>query len=395
MKKIMLFLAFFGMVFMLAACTECEECEECQECEQCEECEECEECEDCEECPDCVQNFFYVEKDYEASGYTPAYTYYLSGTLNDEGEITSIRYDMVSVVGTSKRSTDYKMNAATITVGGTSGNQTVNIFIGGSSENIAQIYNKISATATADGSELFKTNFPILGAYPGAVVAHEDEIYATLADGLGITIDDTTTLADVLTAAGLYDTDNSLVKNGDVYVELTGAYGGKNYNNQLHALETYAVDNALTLVELYELVSTNNQGYDNRDAVAGATIMFDHKLVEMTAMAAGITIDPNATSIIGNVMDGTDTVITVKAKGMYEMVAEVTIDTNGDITAIDVLSHTETDGLGKDVIDAGTLVQAIITGQDNIDGVDAVAGSTLTSNALKNIARAAIEEYSN
>lgn len=387
MKKIMLFIAFLGLTFTLAACAPCEECVECTQCEECETCEECEVCEDC------VQTSFYVEKDYEASGYTPAYTYYLSGTLNELGEITSIRYDMVSDNGTSKRSTDYKMNNASFVVGGTSGNQTLDIFIGGSSASIPQIFNKISATTTTDGTELFKTNFPILGAYPGAPVAHADEIYDVLATGLNITIDDTTTLAEVLTAAGLYDVDNSLVKNGNVKVALTGAYGGGSYNSQLTAIEEYAVANKLTLEELYEVVSMNNQGYDNRDTIAGATVMFDAKLVEISAMAAGITVDPNATVIVGNVMSGTDTVITVKAKGMYPMVAEVTIDNTGSITAISVLSHNETEGLGKDVIDAGTFVQSIIDGQSNIDGVDGVAGSTLTSNGLKDIAKAALAEF--
>lgn len=387
MRKIKLLLLTLALVFTLAACTECEECEECKECPTCETCEEC------EECPTCLQESFYVELEFEASGYTPAYMYYLSGTLNENGEVTDIRFDMVSSSGTSKRSTDYLMNNATFTIGGTSGNQTLDIFIGGSSTNIAQIYNKISASTTADGSELFKANFPVLSSY--GPVQHVEEIYATLANGLGITIDDTTTLADVLTAAGLYDTDNSLVKNGSAYVELTGAYGGKSYDAQLTALEEYIVANTLTLEEAYNLVASTNQGYDNRDTVAGATIMFDSKIVKIVAEAAGITIDPNATSIVGTTMDGTNTIITVKAKGMYDIVASVTIDDAGNITTITVVSHTETDTLGGKVITDGDLVAAIIAGQADIDAVDGVAGSTLTSNALKNIAKAALEEYKN
>ena len=386
MKKLLMALFALTLVFTLSACTDCEECEECKECTTCEECEEC------EECPEQPQLSFYETMSFEGSGYTPGYDYFLSGTLNENGEITGIRVNMVSVYGTSKRSSDYDMNVAKFEIGGTSGNQTLDLFIGGSSTNIAQVYNTISGNLSADGSENFM-DIPFEVYYPGQVIAYSEEIYELLANALDISIDATTTVETVLTAVGLYDTENSLVKNGSKYVELTGAYGGKNYDKQLTALETYIVDNALTLEEAYNLVATNNQGFDERDAVAGATIMFDSKIVQIFAKAAGIEIS-NEPVVIGNQTSGTDTIISLRVKGMHEITVSVTIDAAGTITSMNIVSHTETDGYGKQVIEDGTLVTAIIAGQADLTAIDGVSGATLTSDALIAAAQAALDEYS-
>ena len=284
------------------------------------------------------------------------------------------------------------MNIARFEIGGTSGNQTINVFIGGSTESIAQVYNTITGTLTADGSETFKS-LGVNGAYPGAVVANVEEIYGLLEDELSITIDDTTTVADVLTAIGLYDTENNLVSNGRQLIELTGYKGGRSYNHQLDALEQHIIDNSLTLAEVYTLVSQNNQGYDNRDAVAGATIMFDSKIIAIVAKAADIDVNAGYPEVVGNYVDGTNTIITVKVKGLNELIAQVTIDVNGDVTEITVLDHTETDGYGADVISDGTLFASMINGQDNLEGVDGIAGSTLTSNALLLAVETAIETF--
>ncbi|MBU1020767.1 MAG: FMN-binding protein [Firmicutes bacterium] len=382
------FLSSIGLLLFALALTACTTCEECDECPEPVECNDCEECEECEVV---TQQAFYVEMEFAASGYTPAYTYYLSGTLNELGKITDMHFDMVSSVGTSKRSTDYLMNNATILIGGDSGNQTIDLFIGGSSEHIAQIYNSIKGNLTADGSETFMS-IPLLGAYPGAVVNYSEEIYSVFADALGITIDTNTTVAEVLTAAGLFDTTNNLVKNGRKVIELEGYYGGGNYDSQLTALENYAISNQLTLVEFYNLLSGTNQGYDNRDAVAGATVLFDAKMISIAALAAGISIDPNATTIIGTTVENSNTTITVKAKGMADIVASVVINDSGIIIEMTVISHTETDTIGKLVID-GDYIQSIIDGQSNVADIDVVAGASLTSNALKNIAMAALSEF--
>lgn len=381
MKKFLSALFAVVLVLTLSACQECEECEECEKCEEVEECEECEECS--------PQFAFYETMSFEQEGYTPAYDYFLSGTLNEQGEITAIRLNMVSVYGTSKRSNDYDMNVAKFQVGGTSGNQTLNLFIGGSTENIAQVYNTIAGDITTTTKFI---DVPFVKAYPQQVIAHTDEIYGLLETALDMTIDENTLVIDVLSKVGLYNATDSVIKNGNKYVELEGAWGGKNYNHQLEALETYIVTNKLTLEEAYELVSTNNQGFDNRDAVAGATVMFDAKIVKIFAKAAGVEIN-NDPVVIGTQVSGTDTIITVRLKGMYEMVVSVTIDDSGEITTITVISHNETENLGKKVIEDGVLVGDIIAGQANLEAVDGISGSTLTSNALIEAAKTAVSEF--
>jgi hypothetical protein len=368
MKKFLLVLFVLGAVALYG-------CEEASECIDLTECPTCEVCETCEETP---QLAFYEQMYFEGSGYTPAYDYFLSGTLNEDGEIEYIRYNMVASNGVSKRSSQYLMNNATVLIGGSAGNQTIEIFIGGSTENIAQVFNYIRGTIAQDGSTLL-FDLGISGAYPGAPVNHQDEIYALLGNALDVTIDETTMIKDLLEPIGFYSSSTDLVKNGMTSIELTGAYGGGSFHNQLKALEAYIVDNALTLEEVYELVSSNNQGYDNRDVVAGATILFDPKIVEITAKAAGITIDEQEPMIIGHDEDETSITITVKTFGYNEMIVQVTFDLDHVITAVDVLSHTETQGYGLEVIEGDFLDQFL--GHASED-VDVVSGVTLTSQGI-------------
>jgi hypothetical protein len=159
----------------------------------------------------------------------------------------------------------------------------------------------------------------------------------------------------------------------------------------MSALESHIVTAGLTLEEAYQLVAGNNQGYDNRDAVAGATVLFDAKIVAIFAQAAGIELY-NEPVLIGTTSDGTDTIYTIRTKGMYEMVVEVTIDNTGTITAMSVLSHSETEDIGAPLIE-GTYLDDILAAQDDLSQLDAVAGATLTSDALKEAATFALSLY--
>lgn len=370
----------FTLLTFLTACQECPEVEELD----CPECEECLECEPCEETP---QLYFYEEMYFEGSGYTPAYNYYLSGALNENGEIRQIRFNMVSQSGTSKRSSDYLMNNATLLIGGSLGHQTMDLFIGGSTENIPQVYNTIQGEIASDGSTLLM-NLGIMGAYPGAVVNHQDEIYGLLENALDMTIDETTTLAEFLSKVGLYDEEDSLVKNGMTTIELTGAYGGRSFNHQLQAIEEYIVENSLTLEEVYTLLSTNNQGYDERDAIAGATIMFDGKMQAIVAQAAGIELPERQAMVIGQVEEASETIITVKAYGLHEMIVQVRLDDSRNVLEVSVLNHTETEGYGKELIEGEYLDQFIDT---DLADVDEVAGATLTSEGIIEAVQLAID----
>jgi uncharacterized protein with FMN-binding domain len=74
------------------------------------------------------------------------------------------------------------------------------------------------------------------------------------------------------------------------------------------------------------------------------------------------------------------------------MVVEVTIDNTGTITAMSVLSHSETEDIGAPLIE-GTYLDDILAAQDDLSQLDAVAGATLTSDALKDAATFALSLY--
>ncbi len=336
-----------------------------------------------------VSNTFYTELFFEGSGYTPGYNYYLSGTVNEEGQVIAMRYDMVSVYGTSKRSSDYKMNVANVTVGGTEGNQTFSMFIGGSTENIAQVYNTVNGS-NLNGEDLALVKLTFAPSYYGPVT-HQDEIWGALADSLDITIDEATTVAELLTAMGMYNTETGTITNGYKQFKLKGYWGGGTYDQQLTAVEDYIVDNGLTLMEAYEIISTSNQGSDlERDSIAGATVMFDSKMVEIFRVAAGAP--KQVEGVVDTTVDGDNTIYTVEVNGLEKITVKVTVDALGTIVEMVVTDHSETASLGGAVIE-GAYIQGIIDGQDNLDGIDAVAGSTLTSNALVEAARKTLEQF--
>jgi Na+-translocating ferredoxin:NAD+ oxidoreductase RnfG subunit len=84
--------------------------------------------------------------------------------------------------------------------------------------------------------------------------------------------------------------------------------------------------------------------------------------------------------------------------GSAKIKAEVTI-VDGDITNYTIVSHQESAGYGKALIEDGDLIQAIIdetNGLDNFkvsDYLDSEASATITGDALLEIALAALEHY--
>jgi fumarate reductase flavoprotein subunit len=113
-------------------------------------------------------------------------------------------------------------------------------------------------------------------------------------------------------------------------------------------------------------------------------------MVELFRVAAGA---PKAVEgVVDTETDGEDTVYTVEVTGLNSMTVEVTIDATGTITAMEVTDHTETAGIGGVVID-GDFIQGILDNQTDLDGIDTVAGATMTSEALVDAARKALEQY--
>ncbi|MFO7969392.1 MAG: FMN-binding protein [Candidatus Izemoplasmatales bacterium] len=77
------------------------------------------------------------------------------------------------------------------------------------------------------------------------------------------------------------------------------------------------------------------------------------------------------------------------------MEVEVTIN-NSEIVNIEVINHSESDGYGKDLIEDGNFIQLLIDEDDDLDSIDIIdasAGSTLTGEALLDIAKTALEHY--
>ena len=77
----------------------------------------------------------------------------------------------------------------------------------------------------------------------------------------------------------------------------------------------------------------------------------------------------------------------VSATGMDEIVLKVKIE-DGKISAIDVVSENETNGLGDKAIPV--VIQSILDAQST--DVDGVAGATVSSNAVKEAVNKALEE---
>lgn len=380
-KLVLLFLCAFSFA-LLTACNETDDQPESPEVPQ-------------QETPS-PSSFFEV-MDFEPSGYTPGYRYFLAGSLNETGEITQIHFDMVSTSNISKRSENYQMNVTYIMVGGLKDYQTIDIFIGGSTENIAQAMYSIKGQIKADGSDLLM-DLPLLSFF-GAPVDKEsipvDEIYQLLSTGFdNFDITEETTVANLLSQVRLYDSENSVVKNGRKVIGLTGKWGGGTFHEQLLALESYIVNEALTLEELYTFLTETNQADDQeRDVVTGVTMMFEPKIIKIVAKAAGIDLWDGEPTVTDAKIENSNHIITVRIMGYHEMLVEVELSADKNLVNLTVVEHTETANIGKDVIDGDFISQLI--NADQIDDVEIIAGATKTSQALIDAIKTAIDYLNN
>ena len=91
--------------------------------------------------------------------------------------------------------------------------------------------------------------------------------------------------------------------------------------------------------------------------------------------------------------NGSGYVVTAQAKGYGGMLkVMVGIDSNGLITGTEVLENNETQGLGSKVSEHAFMDQYI--GKDsNLEGIEAIGGTTISSNAFTKAARIAYEVY--
>lgn len=381
MKKFLLPIFIVVLVAVLSACQQKEAIVETES----PSVETCPACVPCGTCEDLKQLSFFETMDFAPSGYTPGYRYFLAGKLNENGIITQIHFDMVSTANISKRSRDYQMNVSYLMVGGTLDHQTLEIFIGGSTENIPQAMYIIRGQIKSDGSDLIQS-LPLLSFF-GAPVNPQtvpvSEIYQLLSTGInGLDINESTTVYDVLSKVGLWNQTGSSVRNGRSVIGLKGRWGGGTFHEQLIALENYIIANDFTLVDLYDFLTNTNQANDQlRDTVAGATMMFEPKILAIVAQAAGIDLWDGTPTVIESIESNGQYEVTVRVKGYHEMRVKVIFDSSKTITSIVVLSHTETPSIGGVVID-GDFINDMIINQNNLSELDLTAGATMTAQGL-------------
>lgn len=209
-------------------------------------------------------------------------------------------------------------------------------------------------------------------------------VFVYLAKEAGLELSDDTLVKDLIALHGLYK-DGAFVEGAN-RVSFAGYNGGRSYGEQIDAIVAYILANNMTLEDVYEMFRTVNQAdtdIKERDTVSGATITFVGDFQRMVYLAMYGELFEGVVNTTKN-EDGSTKVEVVTQGFGGEIETNVTFGADGKITAIAVRDAQETDGIGAVLTaDGSDFINAMIAGQDNLDGVDAVAGATVTSAALK------------
>ena len=218
-------------------------------------------------------------------------------------------------------------------------------------------------------------------------------VYGYLAKEAGIELTGETPVKDLLAPHGLY-ADGAFVA-GTNRVSFAGYNGGRSYGEQIDAIAAYILENQMTLEDVYEMFRTVNQAstpIEDRDVISGATITFTGDFQRMVYLAIHGELFQGVVNTTEN-EDGTVVKEVVTQGFGGEIETNVTLDAEGKITAISVRDAQETDDIGAVLTaDGSDFLNALIAGQDDLDAVDAVAGATVTSNALKQAVQFALED---
>lgn len=193
---------------------------------------------------------------------------------------------------------------------------------------------------------------------------------------------------------------------------------GKSYTGEAQGIEstvsvTIKVDDAGTITTAIVDVSGETQGLgadigdtmvaaileaqsDEIDVVSGCTVTSDavRKALQDAMTQAGMEIHENVPEAAPTGSSGegaTDDVLhagsytagtyTATARGMEEVTVTVTLDESGTITDLEIDASKETPELGQV---AAPKLQERILEAGTIEGIDAITGCTLTSNAIFN-----------
>ena len=219
-------------------------------------------------------------------------------------------------------------------------------------------------------------------AKPGEALAMDKAILAFqyLANEAGITLTEATPVKDILAIHGFYK--DGFVE-GATRVSFAGYNGGRSYGEQVDAIVAHILKEGMTLEEVYEMFKTVNQAdepIEERDTVSGATIAFVGDFQRMVYMAIHGKLFEGV--VTHTTTDGV-TKVEVATQGFAgEIETHVSFDAEGKIVAVSVRDAQETEGIGAAVYaEDSVFLKAIVDG--NTAEVDAVAGATVTSEALK------------
>lgn len=219
-------------------------------------------------------------------------------------------------------------------------------------------------------------------AKPGEALAMDKAILAFqyLANEAGITLTEETPVKDLLAIHGFYK--DGFVE-GATRVSFAGYNGGRSYGEQVDAIVAHILKEGMTLEEVYEMFKTVNQAdepIEERDTVSGATIAFVGDFQRMVYMAIHGKLFEGV--VTHTTTDGV-TKVEVATQGFAgEIETHVSFDAEGKIVAVSVRDAQETEGIGAAVYaEDSVFLKAIVDG--NTAEVDAVAGATVTSEALK------------
>ncbi len=122
------------------------------------------------------------------------------------------------------------------------------------------------------------------------------------------------------------------------------------------------------------------------------TVLMTLLLVATLAACGGITypVEYDDGTVVTVEEINNSYIVSVEVNGFaaVPIEADLTITANGNVTAFVVTRHMETASWGKDVIE-GDYITELLANQDSLNSVDAVSGSTATSDALKDAIRVA------
>lgn len=138
--------------------------------------------------------------------------------------------------------------------------------------------------------------------------------------------------------------------------------------------------------------------YQITEPIITAREIEEASAARLAVLPAGSTFTQIDTELVNGVTDiyksenGAGFAVSTSVKGMNSgLKLMIGINSNGEITGINVLGHDETAGIGTKVLDSAFLAKW--TGTKSADAVDSMSGATYTSNGVKAAINAALAQF--